>query len=90
LYDDPRKAPKNVRPENEPDGADETCTANTDGVDREVERLKKQKERVEQQIRTAAGNEQKVRELEKELARIEGELNQKDNDAYRRQHAVIS
>lgn len=68
----------------------EEVTANTDAVDREIEKLKKKEQQLEQQIRQAAGNEEKVRELEKKLAQIESELKQKDNDTYRRQKAVIS
>lgn len=66
------------------------CTANTDKVDREIEKLKEQKRQLEQQIEAASGEEEKVRELEKKLSRIEGELSRKDNDTYRRQKAVIS
>ncbi len=45
---------------------------------------------MEQQIRSASGDEKKVRELEKELAQVESELSQKDNDTYRRQNAFVS
>lgn len=71
------------------DGA-KKCTGNTDKVDREIKKLKEKKEQLEQQIRMAAGDEEKVRDLEKALAQIESELSQKDNDAYRRQHASFS
>ena len=81
LYDDPKKA----------DGEDaEKCTTNTDKVDREIEKLKEKKQQLEQQIKAASGDEEKVKELEKKLAQVESELSQKDNDTYRRQHAVIS
>lgn len=66
------------------------CTTNTDKVDREIEKLKEKKQQLEQQIRSASGNEKKVQELEKKLAQIESELSQKDNDTYRRQNAEIS
>ena len=68
----------------------EEVTGNTDAVDREIEKLKKQKQQLEQQIRAASGDEEKTRELEKKLAQVESELSQKDNDTYRRQHAVIT
>lgn len=71
------------------DGA-KRCTANTDEVDREIKKLKEKKQQLEQQIRMAAEDEEKVRDLEKELAQVESELSQKDNDAYRRQHASFS
>lgn len=90
LYDDPNKAehPK-VKSGSRKDDAEEV-TGNTDGVDREIERLKKQKQQLEQQIRKASGDEEKTRELEKKLAQVESELSQKDNDTYRRQHAVFT
>lgn len=73
-----------------PEKSAKTCTTNTDKVDREIEKLKEKKQQLEQQIRLALGNEEKVRELEKKLVQIEGELSQKDNDTYRRQNAEIS
>ena len=48
------------------------------------------KKQLEQQIKAAAGDKEKVKVLEKKLAQIEGQLSQKDNDTYRRQNAVIS
>ncbi len=61
----------------------------TDKVDREIKKLKEQRQQLKQQITVASGDEEKVKELEKKLSRIEGELSQKDNDTYRRQNAVI-
>ncbi|MDE7130962.1 MAG: hypothetical protein K2O65_04070 [Lachnospiraceae bacterium] len=68
----------------------EEVTGNTDAVDREIKKLKKQKQQLEQQIKAASGDEEKTKELEKKLAQVESELSQKDNDTYRRQHAVIT
>ena len=81
MYDDPKKAE---------DAEPEEVTANTDKVDREIEKLKEKKQQLEQQIKAASGDEKKMKELEKKLVQIERELSQKDNDTYRRQHAVIS
>ena len=67
----------------------ERCTANTDQVDREIERLKKRKETLEQQI-NAQTDEVKIKELERKLTQVERELAQKDNDTYRRQHTKFS
>ena len=67
----------------------ETCTGNTDRVDREIEKLKQEKERLEQQI-SAQTDDGKIKELEQKLAQVERELSQKDNDAYRRRHTVFS
>ena len=96
MYDDPKKASGADKKEQPKVGADnpeedaEKCTTNTDKVDREIKKLKEQKQQLEQQIKAAAGDEEKVKSLEKELSQIEGELSQKDNDTYRRQNAVIS
>lgn len=77
IFDDPKKS-------------EEKCVGNTDKVDREIEKLKEKQQQLEQQIRSAAGDEEKVRELEKKLAQVEGELRQKDNDSYRRQNTSFS
>ncbi len=67
----------------------ETCTASTDKIDQEIEKLKKKREELERQIRSEA-DEAKIKALEQELSQVERELSQKDNDAYRRQHTVFS
>lgn len=64
------------------------CTTNTDKVDREIKKLKEEKKQLEQQIKMAAGNPQKIMELKKKLSMIEQELSQKDNDTYRRQKST--
>lgn len=66
-----------------------SCTCSTDKVDREIEKLKKLKKELEQQIHRET-DETKVEELEAKLAQVEKELGQKDNDTYRRQHAVYT
>ena len=68
----------------------EVCIGNTDKVDREIEKLKEKKRELEQQIRSASGDERKIRELEKKLTQVEQELSQKDNDTYRKQHSEFS
>ena len=68
----------------------EKCVTNTDKVDREIKKLKEEKQQLEQQIQSASGDEKKIRELEKKLAQVENELSQKDNDTYRRQNASVS
>ena len=92
MYDDPKRVAKakDVQPKEEPAKQAEKCTTNTDNVDREIEKLKEEKKQLEQQIKAAAGDKEKVKVLEKKLAQIEGQLSQKDNDTYRRQNAVIS
>lgn len=92
MYDDPKRVAKakDVQPKEEPAKKAEKCTTNTDNVDREIEKLKEEKKQLEQQIKAAVGDKEKVKVLEKKLAQIEGELSQKDNDTYRRKNAVIS
>ena len=68
----------------------EVCIGNTDKVDLEIEKLKEKKRELEQQIRSASGDERKIQELEKKLAQVEQELSQKDNDTYRKQHSEFS
>ena len=84
LYDNPKKVQKKTAT-----GKAEECTTNTDAVDREIEKLKEEKRQLEQQIQ-AETDDEKVKELEKKLAQVEAELNQKNNDTYRRQNAVVS
>lgn len=66
----------------------ETWECNTDKVDREIEKLKKKQQELEQRLNTET-DEAKIKDLERQLAQVERELNQKDNDTYRRQHATV-
>lgn len=83
---DERKQPKANGEEGK---AVEECTGNTDQVEREIRKLKEEKQKLEQQLRVASGDEEKVRELEKKLAQVESELSRKDNDTYRRQNTFF-
>ena len=78
-YDSPEKSDKSKS---------ESCTGNTDKVDREIERLKKKAEQLEQRINTAEGKERE--RLERQLKDVQNELAQKNNDNYRRQHTIFS
>ena len=94
FFDDPELAddqPSDApAPEKKVEGDNaERCTGSTDQVDREIERLRKRKETLEQQINVQT-DEVKLKELEEKLAQVERELAQKDNDAYRRRHTVFS
>lgn len=51
-----------------PEKSAEKCTTNTDKVDREIEKLKEKQQQLKQQIKSASGDEKKVKELEKKLA----------------------
>lgn len=83
YFNDPKKREK----AEDPDNGEEKCVGNTDQVDREIRELKEKKQKLEQQIKEASGDEQKTKELESKLAQIERELSQKDNDTYRRSHS---
>lgn len=88
--DDTEKNKKAKGPDKKADddkGADVTC--NTDKVDREIEKLKKKKSELERQLGSET-DEGRIKDLENELAQVERELRQKDNDAYRHQYAVYT
>lgn len=70
-------------------GKPETCTGNTNAVDREIEQLKRKIQELKQQI-SSETDEFRRENLEREMAQAENELAQKDNDAYRRQHTVFT
>lgn len=72
----------------EPESKAETTTCNTDAVDQEIEQLKQQQERLEEQLRAAAPEQAEA--IRQQLDQVEREVAQKDNDSYRRQHAVFS
>lgn len=67
----------------------EVCIGSTDQVDRQIEQLKRKRDELERQLRTET-DDTKAKALEQQLAQVERELNQKDNDTYRRQHTVFS
>lgn len=67
----------------------ESCTCSTGKVDREIEKLKKERAELERQINSET-DDTKIKELEKKLSQIESELSQKDNDTYRHQHSTFS
>ena len=78
--------PGDAAPERERAGL---TTADTGGVDRELQSLREKRDRLEQQL-NAAANPVRAEQLERQLSQVEQELRQKDNDAYRRQHTVFS
>lgn len=66
----------------------QTTTMDTDIVDSEIEKLKNKKAQLEHQLYSA--DALKKKELEQQLRLVDAELAQKNNDAYRRQNAVVS
>ena len=90
-FDDPNKSEKPDKSADEPKkekSESEDCTCNTNKVDRELKRLREKAERLEQQLRSASDDE--AAKLQKQLAEVQSELAQKDNDSYRRSQAVFS
>ena len=67
----------------------ETWECNTDKVDREIEKLKKKQQELEQRLNTET-DEAKIKDLEHQLAQVEQELKQKDSDTYRKQNATYT
>lgn len=81
-------APQKAAPAADGDG--DTLTTNTDDVDREIEQLEKQRDTLKEEIGQAADDPQRQAELNQQLAQLEAELNLKNTDTYRRQHADYS
>lgn len=61
----------------------------TDKVDREIARLRQKQQQLQQKLNQTEDPEQREA-LQKQLDAVARELQQKDNDAYRRQHAEFS
>ena len=68
---------------------DEVWECNTDKVDREIEKLKKKRQELERRLNTET-DEARIKEQERQLARVEQELKQKDSDTYRRQRSAFT
>lgn len=67
---------------------EETVTANTDKVDREIKNLRDKAQMLTQKLRSA--DESAAADIRRELEQVNAELAQKDNDEYRRQHTVFT
>lgn len=72
----------------EPEDKAEITVCDTGKVDRELENLRKRQEELSEQLRSAAP--ERAEAIRRQLDQVNRELAQKDNDAYRRQHAVFS
>lgn len=70
------------------ENGDETVTANTDKVDREIKELREKSQTLTEKLRSA--DPEKADEIRRELDAVSRELSQKDNDQYRRQNTVFS
>lgn len=67
---------------------EESVTANTDNVDREIKNLRSKAQMLTQKLRYA--DESAAADIRRELEQVNAELVQKDNDEYRRQHTVFT
>lgn len=70
--------------------AGNTLTVDTDNVDQEIEHLEKQRDTLKKELEQAADDPQREVELNRRLSEVEAELDLKNTDAYRRQHADYS
>ncbi len=66
----------------------ESCTGNTDAVDREIKLLKEKQQILASKLRNA--DESETAHIQKQLDSIAHELSLKDNDSYRKEHTVFS
>lgn len=73
----------------EKDGEGERWVCDTSKVDREIEKLKKKQQELEQRLASET-DEAKARDLERQQAQVEQELKEKDNDTYRRQNSTFT
>lgn len=96
VPEEPREPSGRYRPARDEEGRPsirvdraETCTVNTDRVDRELEGLRQKQAKLEQALASQT-DEAKRSDLERQLSQVQGELAQKDNDGYRRRHADVS
>lgn len=89
-FDAPEEEAPTAPDKEAPKSKAETTTCDTDEVDRELEKLREKQRNLERQLRQVSGDPGKAEELERKLSQTERELRQKDNDAYRRQHAKFS
>ena len=87
--EEPDKAGQGAKGSERKKDKDEVWKGNTDKVDQEIKKLKKKQQELEQRLNTET-DEAKIKDLERQLSQVEQELRQKDNDAYRRQHAQVT
>lgn len=74
--------------DNKDEPEEDTVTANTDSVDREIKDLRNKAQMLGQKLRSA--DDETAGEIRRELEQVNAELAQKDNDEYRRQHTIFT
>ena len=90
YFDGPeRAADEGAKCAEKKDGENGREICNTDKVDREIEKLKKERQELIQRL-SRETDEARIEALERRLAQVERELKQKDSDAYRRQNATYT
>ncbi len=72
------------------DKSDRQTTVNTDRVEAEIRKLNQEKQRIQQALGRATGDDAERERLQKRFEMIEAELSMKDTDTYRRQNAEYS
>lgn len=82
----PQKGVGSDSPKEEPETTQ--CITNTDKVDKEIKKLKEERKQILQELGKAGEDEEKQADLQKRLSELDAELQAKDNDAYRKQHAT--
>lgn len=82
----PQKVDGSDSPKEEPETTQ--CITNTDKVDKEIKKLKEERKQILQELGKAGEDEEKQADLQKRLSELDAELQAKDNDAYRKQHAT--
>lgn len=87
VFDAPDRMEKDSdSPKEEPETTQ--CTTNTDKVDNEIKKLKEERKQILQELRKAGEDQEKQADLQMRLSELDAELQAKDNDAYRKQHAT--
>ncbi len=87
--DKPAAPAKQEEPAGDKGRPAERCVCSTDKVDREIARLRQKQQQLQQKLNQTEDPQQQEA-LQKQLDAVARELQQKDNDAYRRQHAEFS
>ena len=89
YFDDPERAEDAPEQPKGKKDKDEVWECNTDKVDREIEKLKEKRQELEQCLNTET-DEAKIKELESQMTQVEMEVEQKDNDTYRKQNSIFT
>jgi hypothetical protein len=82
------KEPKKAEPiEGKSSGG---ATANNDKVNREIEQLREEKQRLEQELSRVGSDEAKRKQIEQQVSQVNAELAAKDNESYKKANTTVS